>query len=503
MLATPARFRHNPAMRPTLNRLRAWLSHPGWLPALFALATAPVLAFLCIAVPPSEVADEAAHIIRADSVRNGQAAGFRQPRLDHQGDPATDVVVRTDPSLVVAAMVFPPGTPAPAKQVAAARLDALLRLRWADRLETVSVPNTGVYPPLLYLPAAAGLQGAKWAGKGPYSAILFARLVNAAAYVALAAAAIHLARRGRAALFAVLCLPMSLALAASVNHDGLILAGAALAGALLTRPEPRPWWGGVGVLSVAAMAKPYLLPMLLLLPATVPGGWRRKPGRVAASLAVVALPALAWGVAMAVFVAAPFVRGPAQPAGPLWDGPPGTSFPTTNPGEQLRILLAAPTRFLTVPAESALAKADVLWREAVGVLGTLDLVLPPALYAAWGWALAASVLAGLVTRERRPGGATPAGLAAAAVLGALASAWCVYILQYLSWTRVGEALVDGVQGRYFLPIAILALPALVLPVLRLPGGAALRGALSTPAVLLAMAGWGILPWVVLRAYYVR
>ena len=489
-------------MRSLLHRLLAF--HPAWLTLAFVLASVPVLAFLAVAVPAGEVPDEPAHILRADSVRHGAATGFRRMRLDDQGDPAADTAIRADIGLLAAALVFTPGTPLDGKHMSQARVAEVLRLPWANRLSELSFPNTGVYPPLFYLPAAAGMQVAKWLRQGPYVAILSARLVNAALYAALGATALHLARRGRAALFTVLCLPMSLSLAASVNHDGLVIACAGLAGALLTRTGRAAWWSGAALLGAAAMAKPYLLPLALVVPATVPGGLRRNLGRAASGLAAAALPALAWGAAMAWFVAAPFVRGPAQPAGPLYAGPPGTLFPTTSPGEQARILLAHPARLLTLPLRSAWDKGEWLWREGVGVLGTLDVKLPFGLYAAWGWALGAAVLAAILAPRAEPEKGRPAAAAAtSAMAGAAASAWCVFILQYLSWTRVGDALVEGVQGRYFLPVAALALPVAALPALRVPAAAALRSVLALPAAALALAGLVVMPLVILNAYYLR
>ena len=473
-----------------------------WLPLLFVLVALPVLAVLAVAVPPGEVPDEVAHIMRADSVRHGEIAGYRRPRVDEQGDPAVDVAVRADAGLLAAGFAFAPGVPLAAKHVTQTRLDELLALPGANRLEPILIPNTAVYPPLFYVPAAFGMEVAKLLHQGPFVAILAAHLVNAGCYVLLGAAAIHMARRGRVILFAILCLPMSLSLAASVNHDGLVIACAALSGALLTRLDRPAWWVGALLLGLAAMAKPYLLPLALIVPASAIGTGRGRAGQAAGGLAVAVLPPLAWAGMMAVFVAAPFVRGPAYPAGPLWAGPPGTMFATTNPGEQLRILLADPVRLISIPVDTLRQATEWLWRGALGVLGTLDVVLPTPLYSAWGWVLAAAVLAGFCAGRSERGG-TLALPATAALVGAVASVWCVYLLQYLSWTHVGNALVEGVQGRYFLPVAALALPVAALPVIRGPAGNVLLATLSAPVVALAAAGLVIMPLVVLGAYYVR
>ncbi len=504
-LVLPAAFDHNAAMLPNLARLGVfWARVEGsWLAWVFVLAAAPVLVFFSLVVPAGESPDEVAHILRADSVRHGQIAGFRRPRLDEQGDPAVDVAVRADTGLLSAGFAFLP-TPGVGKQMTKDHLGKLLRLPWANRLEPVSIPNTAVYPPVLYVPAAAGMQAAKWLGQGPYVAILAARLANAAAYLVLGTAAICSTRRGRAILFALLCLPMSLSLAASVNHDGLIIGCASLAGALLTRLSRRAWWYGAAFLGIATMAKPYLLPLALVVPMTFPGSVRHHAGRVLAGFAVATLPALLWAGAMAAFIAAPFVRGPAQPGGPLWAGQPDKMFPTTNPGEQLHVLLAAPGRLLSLPLDSIAAKGEWLWREFLGVLGILDIVLPTLLYTAWGMVLASALLAGYVTGTRGHNQirlCTGAAVTVAAATAAAVSAWCVFVLQYLSWTRVGEALVDGIQGRYFISIAVIALPMMAVPVVRIAGGDAARNALAVPAAVLALLGIATMPLIVLRAYY--
>ena len=48
----------------------------------------------------------------------------------------------------------------------------------------------------------------------------------------------------------------------------------------------------------------------------------------------------------------------------------------------------------------------------------------------------------------------------ALILGAIVSAICVFGALYITWTPPGAATADGVQGRYFLPLALIfaALP---------------------------------------------
>lgn len=469
---------------------------------LFILATAPVVVLFALAVPVGEVPDEAAHIERADSVRHGEIAGVRRA-LDPQAVSPVDVSVRIDMGALAAGFAFTPGTPLVDKHLTQARVDTLRSIAWTNRLDWVRLSNTGVYPPFLYIPAAAAMQLAKYLGHGPYVAVLAARLLNALLYIAAGAAAIALALRGRPILFALLCLPMSLSLAASINQDGLVIACAALAGALLTRPERRAWWCAALLLDLAAMAKPNLLPLALLVPVLTPGGWRNNRARAGLGFTLAAGPAAIWTAAMALFVATPFPRPPAQPGGPLWTGDLQRLFATTDPAAQLHILLEAPLRMITLPLAGLWEKGVWFWREAIGVIGTLDVVLPMPMYTAWTWALAAGLLAGLFESGRRPPDLRPTA-AVIAVGGGVLAVWAICILQYLSWTRVGADVVEGLQGRYLIPIAALALPVASLPILRRPPGAPLlRLLLSMPAVLMGLAGLAILPLVLVGAYYFR
>jgi uncharacterized membrane protein len=253
---------------------------------------------------------------------------------------------------------------------------------------------------------------------------------------------------------------MSLALAASVNQDGLIIATTALSGALLTRPSRASWWAAAVLLGLAAMAKPYLAVLALVFPATYPGPWRRDTlhGFLAACL-----PAAVWTAVMTAFVAVPFVRAPPEPAGPLWPGPPGTIFATNSPAEQLQTLLSAPQRLVTLPVRTLLAGWEVYWREFIGVLGTLDVLLPETTYVAWAAIIILAIGASLLLERSPPSSRTLRQIAVSdsvVLLSLLAAATTAFLLQYLSWTRVGATLIEGVQGRYFIPIAVFTIPLL-------------------------------------------
>jgi hypothetical protein len=283
----------------------------------------------------------------------------------------------------------------------------------------------------------------------------------------MGAAALHLARFGRMTMFCALACPMTLSLAASFNQDGLLIAASALAAALATRQARLGTMLLIG--GIATVKLPYLpLSALLLLPGEP---LRRRLARVL----LVALPALAWTAIMLATVAAPVsarIDAVAQAHG----------------------LLADPARLIWLPA-TTIAHDPWLLRQAIGILGWLNLLLPDALYQAWMAALPCAVLADLLA-PRQPNRWGRALLLPAAILVAI---WAIYFSQYLTWTAIGLDRIEGPTGRYFLPLVPLlglALPTFGLwPRLRLLAAAI--------PVLAAAAGLAVLPVLVVGAYYLR
>jgi uncharacterized membrane protein len=85
------------------------------------------------------------------------------------------------------------------------------------------------------------------------------------------------------------------------------------------------------------------------------------------------------------------------------------------------------------------------------VLGWLDTPLPHTAHRIAGLSLLVAVA---LVLTRGPDVRSRLRVAAAPLL--LLTAGAVILAQYLSWTPVGAHAVEGVQGRYFLPVAACA-----------------------------------------------
>jgi hypothetical protein len=463
------------------------MPHP--LAVLFVIIALPTCMLLAILVPPGQVADEPAHIARADALRHGVLHGWRRDIVDSAGETVRQAGVRVDANLFEVAFVLHPGR---GEKLDQSRLTAHRALPWSGDRPFAEIGTVATYLPLLYIPATIGLAAAYAAGVGPYDAVVAGRLLAVLCFVSLGAAALSRARRGQALMFCVLCCPMTLSLAASFNQDGLLIAASVLAAALATRSDTRSGYGvAVLVACVAAVKLPYLPLAALILMARQPTLIRRVGLACAASL-----PALLWTGLMVATVAAPTARPP-HPGGPLWPGDPARVFSGTDPVAQLQVLFAAPLRIAWLPLHT-LIHDPWLIPQGIGVLGWLDVPLPAALYAGWIAAVALAALADLIAARDQDVRWRRSLLLCAA---AAASVWAIYLSQYLLWTDVGLDRVNGPTGRYFLPL--IPLVALALPSLPLRPLRSIRLIALAAPVVAAFCGLVILPAVVVGAYYLR
>ena len=469
------------------------------LPSLFLLFALPLLGFLSLAVPTGESPDEVAHAVRMESLRYGDIVGYRRPRLDALGQPVADSGVTAHLAMLLAGFSFRPGSPLADRVMTREREATLEATPWGKAPTFISVPNTAVYSPLFYVPGAVAMQCAKWLGYGPWETILAARLANALTYAALGLAALLLARRLQGLLFAVLLLPISLWMAASCSQDGAVIGSAALGAALLSRGTMRSWWAGAAAVAMLAVSKPLYLPLAGVVAVLLPrqGAW---PGLRASGAALAVVPALAWYAVANHYAVVPFVRGGVYPAGPNWPGDPKRMFGMVDAALQVRVFLHDPLLLLTMPAEAMAARAKYLLLEMVGIVGVLDIFLPAALYVLWFTALAALLPGEALARPREPEGPGP-WVRFAVLACVVAAVFAVFDGQYLSWSQIGAAEIQGVQGRYLVPL--LPFVGLALPRLFLPGAGFGQWLLRAPAIAAGCAGLVVIPQLVVATYYLH
>jgi uncharacterized membrane protein len=400
------------------------------------------------------------------------------------------------------------------------------RIPWLHDNHFMSAPPLAIYAPIFYIPGAIGIDIARHLYLSPYHAGQFGRLADSFVYLLLGTIALMVARRAQAVLLAVLILPMSLNLAASLNQDGLIIATSVLAAALISRSWhdlpaggsllslPTTWAAAGALLCIALVKPPYLmLAATLLLPSqTWFQAFRQKRIRkevlfrllLVAGVAVITIAWFAWDM---THVSALIYFWPPRPVGPLLKGIHAATLDHTSPALQLHILLAKPIRVFSLPL--ATFAQNPLWTEMVGVLGWLDIVLPNTLYNLWYDAALLACLAALFSP--RAGRAwqdfsardIPAELCDTVLILVFVflTFILIYISQFLDWTVVGNAFIEGPQGRYLLPL--LPFIGLAIPRINFPGSAWLQAGLTCLVVVPGIVGLLVLPDLMLQAYYLH
>lgn len=401
-------------------------------------------------MPPFQNADETNHLLRASQISHGGLLAERLPDGQQGG--------RADKGLEAASAAF--------AAIPFHRDRKVSRGLYAPRAWGLSgpegFPNTAVDPPFFYLPAAMALAAARALHWTVLQGVMTARLATGTAAVMLGVAAV--ARAGTAApwLFSLLLLPMSLSLMAAATQDALLLACTALAASMSCQARQGVSHRGFAVLTLllalVGMARPpYAGFALVLLTARVSRRLRL------AGIGCVAASVLAWSL-----LCAPHVVLAVFPAGGV------------DPQAQAWSLLREPWRLLRVLAATWRLHGQDLAISFVGEPGWLDVDLPGAYHLAARILLGLALLLLLGSRRERMRPSQWAGLG-----GILAAVLGVLLLQYLTWTLPGAPAIEGLQGRYFLPPALMLASVL---------GVAGRGPVGT---LASGARWAILLFPVL------
>jgi uncharacterized membrane protein len=401
------------------------------LAGLFVLFAAITSLFLAWNTPPFLGPDELSHALRANMTVQGRLVGERLPTPGglRAGGPVEE-------ALLVVHQPFNRLAFHPERKVSLADFEAAARARWSQETVTVAFADAAGNAPILYLPQSAAFALAEAARLSPVQGVYLARLSNALACIAIGFVALLFAGRARYLVFALLLLPMATALYGSMTVDGMIITLSALTAAILGRAMSdnrpvAPWELAVvtGCLLLLGTAKwPYALLSLPL--AFAPSGrarWRYL------SIAVVVFGSLAWAAYSAAVVQTPV----------------GRTGPVVDAGLKLALLLDNPLAIWSIAWSTLSENGAFYYRSFIGILGVLDAPL----FSIYYWA-ALPMLLGAAAFTMSIGSRTWDIFRILTVPAALVSAAAFFGIMYIFWTPIGAGVVEGVQGRYFLPIAI-------------------------------------------------
>jgi uncharacterized membrane protein len=414
---------------------------PGAAAAFLVISLSFGVLFALI-TPPFQTPDEPSHFFRAVSLSEGQLFTVTQGADRGASLPAWSVELAT--ALLGSLPIRPDETTSLAKIIDGGELAERQRGR-----RFVPLPPAGMrdrlgysaanYPPGPYLVTAIALRVAAASGAPPLVAFYAGRLANLTFAACLIFLAIRVTPIGKW-VFALLALtPMSLHLLASYSADAFTIATTLLLTALVLRAcyttdplsiHARPSLPVAGFL--AAIAKPTGA-LILLAPFAIPRKHFRSAGAYAGFLG-------AYGLSL---VAGLFITV-------IWSGDGArTAVPDISASRQVAHILQHPFDFAGVLFRTYLEYSPRYFVELIGKLGWMDVFLPSIVIVTYYAVLIfAARMSAVVTTTQRGW--------LLAIFGA--STLAVFVMMYCG-LPVGSRLVEGVQGRYFLPAAPLLFTA--------------------------------------------
>jgi uncharacterized membrane protein len=391
---------------------------------------------LVFLTPPFQVPDEPQHFYRAYELSE-----FRI-RAEVQNGVAGATLPDSLPRLVESSvntldgLHYPP-TPAPISRtfkLASIPLDSSTR-------RFIPFPGSAFYSPLPYIPQVLGIALGRMVGLGPLYLLYLGRLFNCLAALGLLGLSVMSMPIAEELVIVVGLLPMSLCLYASLSPDAAIIGCAMVFTSLSLSASTRENWRTWELVIAAAVAavfcsvKPVYIPLLLM--GVIPGLFRSgKAARCIRSHAILLTVAL--GATSGWLLIAKSTM-----TSPLGGG---------HPSIQMNLVMHHPSLLIHAVVHS-LGIGDILrlYFQTIGQFGWLTVPIQP--HFVYVLPLASFLFAWMgirATAER----SVVMGLWHLAL--ASASAILVMIAMYLMSAAVGLDHVTGVQGRYFIPILVLA-----------------------------------------------
>ncbi len=396
---------------------------------LFLAISLPALLAFAVLTPPFQQPDEAAHLFKAAHLSLGHAMGIKiEGHVDSGG--YIDKSYRGLYEQLGKAAV-------PLRDIAQIEPIAI-----SGELSFAGFPNTAQYGPFLYAPQAAALWLSRQLDLAALQSFYATRIVTGLVAILIGFTALRIAMRGQLILFFLLTMPMSLFLLGSISQDSLLISSSALFSALATRiiASRRPPTAAqalllTGLLIAISLGRPtYILLGGFFLTEPL-ASVTRRPNSVPRHVGVFLLAATVCIVVMWM-VAISNTRV--------------NLLPGVDAGQQLEFLLAHPLHIPSLLWHTVWRYGQVVAAGFFGLLGLHNIVLPMVCYFMAAAGLALSALHGatqpfaLSLKDRC--------IVSASIVGGVL---VTLVALYLTWTPVGAAIVEGLQGRYFIPFAMM------------------------------------------------
>jgi len=391
--------------------------------------------FLLI-VPPFQVPDEPAHFFRAYQVSEGKIVAEKRENTTGGLIPKS----LFDSLIIWNEIPFHPEIKATKKQFLKT-FNIPLKKR---EKQFASFPNTALYSPIPYLPQALGIALGRAFHLSPIILIYLGRLPNLLVSVFATFFAIKIIPAFKWVFFLIALTPMASFQRASLSSDSFINSISILLIATIVSYAFDPNKKNIVTADIVVL---YLLSILLslskqayfiipflcfLIPKYKIGN---KTKYFTICLVLILTSVFAW-TSWSLVIKEIYV-------------PLRLDLPTV--GEQAQFITSHPVKFALILLNDFNVNLEPYLKQFIGVLGWLDTPLPSILYMSYAPIL---LFVALIDNCTNVSIMLKDKLKIFAIL--LSSIFLVYLLTYLSWSSiVGQKVVEGIQGRYFIPLAPL------------------------------------------------
>jgi uncharacterized membrane protein len=403
---------------------------------IFAITGAIFGILFLLITPPFQVPDEANHFYRAFQITDLQIIGRNQDNKSGGFMPQSIVTMVTEfsqPRILGNQVKQEPEKIWKFTKSSATE---------ADKKVFIDFPNTVIYSPIPYIPQSIGISIGRILVVPPILLVYLGRIVNLFAWISLVYCAIKITPIHKWLFFLLALTPMSLFQSASLSADAATngLSFLLIATLLNYAFSPQSQLSNLQIASIFLMTglisqcKIAYLPLFnlyLILPITKLGNSKVRYWSIFILLILFNLATSGfWGLLIKKL---------------------NIPFPEIiSPSKQLLFVLSHPIQYLQILGKTIWMNAHTNIEQFIGVLGWLDTGLPNFQINLYLLALLiVSLIGGSMTVK--------ISLKQKIVIFAILTLNFLFIMSllYLSWNPVGSKSIEGLQGRYLIPLSPL------------------------------------------------
>ena len=382
-------------------------------------------------VPLNTVSDEGNHFLRSYSIAHGKFVSDVMPGSALGGDTLPEGVV-----------TFAERYDLNGLHNGRRQNDEPLKVLHADWNNTkeVAFANTAINVPYMYFPQAAGIRVAEFFTDSPYNMAYCGRLFNMIVIAAMVLFAVYFTPSGKNFFKFAALLPMMMQESVSLAPDGFIVALIMVYIAVIMRLrfkatkvlELRHYLAAFILTIAVVMCKMVYAPVCLLL-FVVPSSKFGRKSKYCLTIGVFALSIISMLMSWMLLIQRYNLR-----------------FHYSNNGMQIDYILSEPGKVLSVFANYILDSGSYIADLFGGNVGYKNIPIPSVI-------LCVFVACALVICYKKildPKGKSDCGRAIPVIIVILVY-FLIGLSEYLGWSKVGASSIEGLTGRYYLPVVPL------------------------------------------------